>query len=520
MVLLDKVYVTTGDDPKLQLSLQKKYPNKFLYLSHKYHNKLTFNHLCIFPFNNLCNNYLLPIMPIDLPITRLGKKKIKVLLLGNGYEQSILKQFIHMHDIEFYWINRKKRFNLSFIHYYVKSNTFKIFQLLRDIDFILYPSHERYTTMKIMSGVLPLAIGHSIPLIIDKNVANILKLNKCIIIEDNNYHSLMDLMQSFTYNYDELREYRDHHVKKNIIIMDSYVNHKIPSSLSLYKGSIHFIWISDDAKFTFPVPYLSNIQSFHFWNPSSTIFKWNHRDIVSLMKKNEILNRYQTFYENLPSPLFKADIARLIVLYLFGGLYVDCDFYCLQNLYPLLIDKDIAFFYEPQEHALKNKIKELVFNGFIYSKFEKSDIILFIIDYIYKHFKDRFKKYRQPWKITGPLILTEMLLQDKIPQKIIYDSSFILPLTSNGKISNHKSFKINQPSYVFTIWNEGSLESKKTFEYFNENDYKQKLNYFIQYPEKYDDKSSPQNSYVILILISIGITFLLIIYYFYRLSRG
>jgi mannosyltransferase OCH1-like enzyme len=55
---------------------------------------------------------------------------------------------------------------------------------------------------------------------------------------------------------------------------------------------------------------------------------WTDENIPTLINQME--------YDKTDNPILRADMARLELLYRFGGIYIDCDFECLKNIEPLL----------------------------------------------------------------------------------------------------------------------------------------------------------------------------------------
>lgn len=66
----------------------------------------------------------------------------------------------------------------------------------------------------------------------------------------------------------------------------------------------------------------------------STEFKhilWNDEDINNLIKNK--FPRYWYFYNQLPYHIMQIDFAKICILFEYGGIYADMDFYCYDNFY-------------------------------------------------------------------------------------------------------------------------------------------------------------------------------------------
>jgi mannosyltransferase OCH1-like enzyme len=73
---------------------------------------------------------------------------------------------------------------------------------------------------------------------------------------------------------------------------------------------------------------------------------WNYyltddNDNLEIVKKH--FPKYLKFYESLTYPIQRADMIRPILLYLYGGIYIDLDFIVLKPLDPLFSSGDLFF---------------------------------------------------------------------------------------------------------------------------------------------------------------------------------
>lgn len=72
-------------------------------------------------------------------------------------------------------------------------------------------------------------------------------------------------------------------------------------------------------------------------------------------------------YDNYSNNIQRVDAVRYLTLLKFGGLYVDIDFECLQNIEPLLQGKKCVFGIEPIEHARRFSKDKIICNAFMAS---------------------------------------------------------------------------------------------------------------------------------------------------------
>lgn len=86
--------------------------------------------------------------------------------------------------------------------------------------------------------------------------------------------------------------------------------------------------------------------SYHFWTDN------DNREFIKVHYPE-----YLTVYENYPLAIQKAELARYLVIFHFGGVYVDMDFEALRPIADLLAEFELAFGLEPASHANRPAIK-------------------------------------------------------------------------------------------------------------------------------------------------------------------
>lgn len=87
----------------------------------------------------------------------------------------------------------------------------------------------------------------------------------------------------------------------------------------------HRIWVGEKSM---PEEYIQYQKTWAKHHPEWEFKLWTDENMIPLKNQRE--------YDNTTSPALKADIARLEILYKYGGVYIDCDFECLKNIEPLL----------------------------------------------------------------------------------------------------------------------------------------------------------------------------------------
>ena len=160
---------------------------------------------------------------------------------------------------------------------------------------------------------------------------------------------------------------------KNIINNNIIDNNEI-SSKNIKNFEIHQIWFQGITKMPTNLAFFS--KSWKDNHPTAKIHYWDEDNISELIHTH--YKEYQEFYSSLPKMIMKIDLAKLFILGIHGGLYVDMDFYCLQNTEEYFITKTNisagyekagangkpsitnAYIYLPDNIENKNKIKELI----------------------------------------------------------------------------------------------------------------------------------------------------------------
>lgn len=220
--------------------------------------------------------------------------------------------------------------------------------------------------------------------------------------------------------------------------------------VSLVKGNnsipyiIHNMWISKDTPFenvNIPEKYSKNIKTLYENNKNFEFKYWSGKDILDLIK--DYFPQYLDYYIQLEPNICKCDFARFIVVYIYGGLYIDLDFYCKKNLSKLLTG-DSYFVYEPKEH-FKNGI--YLSNGF-FASCKNNKFILGWIDQMKKN-----KNISDVLRKTGPIGLYEYYKNNK--NKVLFgDTCDVISIIDTNELSKQCRGKYN--NYATTLWYEGS----------------------------------------------------------------
>jgi len=95
---------------------------------------------------------------------------------------------------------------------------------------------------------------------------------------------------------------------------------------------IHFIFLAKDE--TMPEVFDYCVNRAKELHPGWEINFYNEDDAQRIIRNH--FPELKDLYNSFPLNVQRADILRLLVVYLYGGFYLDLDIYCLKNLEPLL----------------------------------------------------------------------------------------------------------------------------------------------------------------------------------------
>lgn len=228
---------------------------------------------------------------------------------------------------------------------------------------------------------------------------------------------------------------------------------------------IHQIWLdSKDDHAGPPSKYLvpDFCPSFKTHNPEFQYRLWTMADVKELLDRPD-LSRCREFFHSLRLHIERCDFSRYIILWLFGGVYVDLDFRALRPLDNLLKDRDFVWTFDTinnnfgwwscvKSFVLDNNTTS-IFNGFLACS-PRHPVMAELIEYIIDKYPSKSAKVHQT---TGPASLGRFAMekgftQDKRPDLYV-NPYLILPMRFN--LLQNKQPLPEEP-YVVTRWIEGT----------------------------------------------------------------
>lgn len=175
---------------------------------------------------------------------------------------------------------------------------------------------------------------------------------------------------------------------------------------------IHQIWIGNKKK---PDIYMKSwYEDYIKMYPEYKYIFWNEEKINCILDLHPI---FRTMYHKEKTYCGKADIARYLILYYYGGIYIDADSVWINNKnLDELLNNSTDFFIgmEPT--------KNLYAVGVIGSC-QFSNKIKFLLDRL-EYISDKYniiRKSEAPWKVTGPVLMSIINKQEPtFPYLIVY----------------------------------------------------------------------------------------------------
>lgn len=201
----------------------------------------------------------------------------------------------------------------------------------------------------------------------------------------------------------------------------SEINSEINESY-LIPHIIHQIWIQGEAEI--PAKFKDNIKKIKQTNPDYQYKLWDEIAIIQLVHQNKLW--LETYYK-LQYLHQKVDFAKYVILYKYGGIYLDIDSYTSKSLTSLLDD---FYNYDTIVSSMNLNSVEAYFtvgkkimlnNGVIITKIN-SKVMENLINDVSKSTNDCSfynSKYACIMMTTGPQIFTKSLLKSSSTPNLV-----------------------------------------------------------------------------------------------------
>jgi mannosyltransferase OCH1-like enzyme len=380
-------------------------------------------------------------------------KSSGVAIVGDttGNDMDMIRE-ISRQDIHIYYIGRKYAECFEKMGNVIQYNNVDanvMMDIISNSDYLLVPKKvDSKYTYKLISGGIPLAISLLTPIISTRELIDACGISDVSVP----YKNGMKIRKSEI----DMNAERNKCITYTRNVLNGLTEKYIPRQVEQPPINIHFMWLSKDMRrVNVPEKYHMHLRTWKIRNPNANIMIWNDDSVRNVIKQH--FPKYLTFYDTLEPVICRCDWVRFIIVYLYGGLYADLDFYCCKAINGL-ITSDTLFYREAPEHE-KDGLH--LYNGFFYS-IPKHPMLKGWIDYIVKNVKSPVDK-KDVVRTTGPIGLYNFY---RMSGYDIHIGNFcdIMPYTDSGKISRQCK---TSDFYTYTKWNEGSNWGTKSETRFN-----------------------------------------------------
>jgi mannosyltransferase OCH1-like enzyme len=120
-----------------------------------------------------------------------------------------------------------------------------------------------------------------------------------------------------------------------------------------------FFGLSNDSN-KINIGIVNNYNKFLTYNNDFNLMKWNSNKCLEIIEK--YFPEHLTIYKNTHDYRYKCDLVRLVVLYVYSGLYMDIDAECLCGITDMGLNEDTKL------SVVFNSNETEIFNSLIYVK--------------------------------------------------------------------------------------------------------------------------------------------------------
>ena len=170
----------------------------------------------------------------------------------------------------------------------------------------------------------------------------------------------------------------------------------------------------------------------HFPSPEYKYMLWNDDDLNKFIQTH--YNWFYDYFLEYKHNICRIDAARYFILYHYGGIYADMDFYCFKNFYKELDSNKISIVESPY------KYNESLQNSLMVSP-QKHDDWKIVFKYLIKN-----RKKPQILDISGPRLLDDAF--ENININVLVHNLY----NPDMKSVDWKSKKLYTKHYLTNVW--------------------------------------------------------------------
>jgi GT2 family glycosyltransferase len=193
---------------------------------------------------------------------------------------------------------------------------------------------------------------------------------------------------------------------------------------------IHQLWIGDKPA---PIKLMNTWKEKH---PDFEYIFWNEEEI----SKRSMIFECQNRIDEIEEINGKADIMRWEILYKYGGVFIDADSFCIENITQLI---NVKYFAGYENEICRKGLLATGTMGFP----ANNSLVLECINYIKNNPVSNKETGNRAWKTVGPLLLTNVYNTGKYNDMTIYPSYYFLPIHHSGL-----EYKGHGKVYAFQQW--------------------------------------------------------------------
>jgi inositol phosphorylceramide mannosyltransferase catalytic subunit len=193
---------------------------------------------------------------------------------------------------------------------------------------------------------------------------------------------------------------------------------------------IHQVWFG---KCPTPLFFKTTSNLWKITNENYEHIFWDSMKLVEFIKSE--FSEYQLLFSNFKYDIQRVDLLKYLILYKYGGVYIDIDYEPLKPIEPILANQNLCLGLEPKQYSDFHKTDFFIGNAFMAS-IPKHDFFFLLINNIVENLEQLSKhdetKYSYVMKTTGPLMLNKFYQNYKSKEQInLIASELVCPLDSN-----------------------------------------------------------------------------------------
>ena len=207
---------------------------------------------------------------------------------------------------------------------------------------------------------------------------------------------------------------------------------------------IHQIYVKQKPDSTFPESYSFCQKSVLKHHPDFQYKLYNQNDMQEIVSK--YLPQYLEHFNKLPRVIMKIDMFRIMLLYLYGGIYLDMDYYFFKP-FDLLHHEIVIPCNKENENEQPVSIGNAIMASTPNQPFWKK-----ILDTLYTH--NRTERYQSEWDVirdTGPQFLSKMWKEYENKSIIHVPPRKLFHPPSLSALHNHKYIEELRQSGIYGI---------------------------------------------------------------------